>query len=231
LSFAPETVSSVAGGLKSEWFDHRLRVNLAVWDATYDNLQSAQSGLNAGQPLIGVVVVDNGTLKADGVELEVTAMPIDGLTLSGSVGYTTGKLEDPSPLVAQGNPYLWNADPAWVASASAEYATKPIFQEAYLDFRMDGNYTGSYRVIPNPLTPTQDPVFAPYMFNPATWIVNGRVALRDIKVRGVTTEIALWAKNLLDNRNPLYALQFGEIEYNASWQPARTFGIDVDFDF
>jgi iron complex outermembrane receptor protein len=231
LSFSPETVASWEAGLKTEWFERRLRVNLALWQADYDNLQSAQSGTNAGEPAIAVVVVDNGTLKANGVELDIAAKPIDGLTLNGSVGYTRGKLVDPSQEVAQGEPYLWSQDPKWIASMSAEYVTRPLFQDAYAAFRMDANYTGSYRALPDPLTKFENPVFAPYEFNPETWIINGRVSLRDIKMQGVKTEVALWVKNLLDNKNPTYPLLFGTIEHNESWQPARTFGIDVDFDF
>jgi iron complex outermembrane receptor protein len=231
LSFKPETVASWEGGVKSEWFDRRLRANLAIWQAIYHNSQSAQAGTNAGFPNIGVVVVSNGKLSAKGAEFEISAEPVRGLTLNGSVSYTSGKLDNPSPLVAQGHPYLWAADPPWQGNLNGEYDTPPLFQDAYLSARIDAIVTGKFRAIATPLSVAAQPLFAPYEFEPTTWIINGRVALRDIKTGPVTTEVALWVKNLADNKNTDYGFDFGEIGFATSWQHARTFGIDVKMEY
>jgi iron complex outermembrane recepter protein len=45
ISFGPETLRSFEVGMKSEWFDHTLRVNLAAFYQQYNDLQEA---LNAG---------------------------------------------------------------------------------------------------------------------------------------------------------------------------------------
>jgi hypothetical protein len=58
--------------------------------------------------------------------------------------------------------------------------------------------------------------------------VNGRVALRDIDMRGGgKLEVGLWAKNLLNNKDVLYSFNFADILVTQSYQPARTYGLDV----
>ena len=38
--FSPETIQSYEGGLKSDWLNHTLRVNLSLYYYIYDNFQS-----------------------------------------------------------------------------------------------------------------------------------------------------------------------------------------------
>ena len=227
LSFAPETVSSAEAGIKSEWFDRHLMANLSLYTATYDHTQSSQSGFNVGLPF-SVVVIDNGTLQAKGFELELSAAPAKGLTLGASAGYTDAHLDNPNQLAAQGRPYVISAIPKWTGNINAQYDTMPVVGDAYLSFRMDGNYQGKYRVIPYTDVATHDPEFVPYMFNPATWLVNGRVALKNVKVGSASAEVAVWARNLFDNKNPIAELPFASIQIDSSFQPARTFGLDIN---
>jgi iron complex outermembrane receptor protein len=231
FSFEPETVKSAELGAKSEFFDRRLRVNAAVYTATYRHTQSAQSGTNVGQPQLGVVVIDNGTLKSKGVELEVTAAPVRGLTVGGSLGYTDAELKSPNPVVAQGQAYELGGMPKWIGAVNAQYNTDPVMGDAYLSFRADANYQGKFRAIPNPNIETFMPAFAAYEFNPARWIVNARISLRDVKVGQATGEVALWARNLFNNKDATYPLLFGDIQHNASYQPARTYGVDFIVTF
>lgn len=231
LPWAPETVASWEAGIKADLLDRRLRVNLAVYHAKYKHSQSSQSGLNAGHPELPVVIVDNGPIKAKGFELEITAAPVDGLTFGGSVGYTDSKLADPSPLVAQGREYLQSGIPKWTANLNAQYVTQPLFGDASVLFRLDANHTGRYRATPFTDIATAVPVFAPYEYSPSRWILNGRVALRDIEFGRANVEVGLWARNLTNNKDPLYSLVFGDIERDASYQPARTWGVDLIVGF
>jgi iron complex outermembrane receptor protein len=231
FSFAPETVKSAEAGVKSDLLDRRLRINGAIWNATYNHSQSSQSGQNVGQPQLGVVVIDNGTLKAHGLELEVVAAPVQGMTVGGSLGYTTGKLTNPSAIVAQGNPYKLTGSPKWTGNLNGQYVTTPVYGEAVLVFRADANYQGKIRSIPNPLISTQIPVFAPYEFTPGYWLVNGRVALRGFKVGPAEAELALWSRNLFNVKNSVYPIAFGDFEHNSSFVLARTVGVDLNLKY
>jgi len=85
--FQPETVKSLELGAKASLFDHRLRLNLALYRATIDNLQrSATLSDPLGRPYASVFNAAKARVR--GIELEATAVPIDGLTLSGSYGLT-----------------------------------------------------------------------------------------------------------------------------------------------
>jgi iron complex outermembrane receptor protein len=77
----PETVKAWEVGLKSEWLDHRLRVNIAGFDETYKDIQFSTFA-------DGFYVLENAAAaKVDGVDFELTAVPMDKLrvTLSGEL--------------------------------------------------------------------------------------------------------------------------------------------------
>ncbi|MBU6266690.1 MAG: TonB-dependent receptor [Sphingomonadales bacterium] len=238
LSFAPETVSSWEAGLKSEWFDRHLRFNAALFQATYKHAQSAQSGANVivnGQSLssYGVVVVDNGTIKAKGVELELAASPVTGLSFGASFSYTDVKWLSPSPYTTSNglHPAAPSGIPAYTGGVNAQYVTPALVGGTTALFRIDGIYQGKYRNSPLTDLGTTSPAFAPYLYTPARWIWNGRVALRDIPVGPLKGEIAIWGRNLANNRDPNYVLIFGTIQADASYQRARTWGADFSVQF
>ena len=237
ISFQPETVKSAEIGVKSEIFDRRLRINVALFDAVYNHSQSAQSGsvviLNGvPQTALGTVVIDNGTLKSRGFEMEATAAPIEGVTFGGSVGYASHKLTNPNPLVTGGQPFELVGVPNWVGALYGQYRSPPVLGNANLFIRLDANYQGKFRAIPQPNIGNLIPSFAPYEFTPARWIMNGRVALQRIEIGSLATgELAVWARNLTNNKDPLYTLKFGNFELNSSYQPARTIGADFTINF
>ncbi len=75
LSFDPETLWSYEAGVKTDWLDRRLRVNLTGFTYDYRDLQ-VQSLLAPG-----VVAIGNATsAKVKGLELETVAKPFAGFT-------------------------------------------------------------------------------------------------------------------------------------------------------
>ncbi len=235
ITFAPETVSAFEAGIKSEWLDRRLRLNLTAWHAKYQHSQAANSGSAIGQPQLSVVVIDNGPLTAWGLEFEAVVKPTDGLTFSGNLGYTAKHtLSDPNPIynVVQRQNYKHGGIPTLVGSASAQYETPPLFGDSTMVFRFDATYQSKFRAFSDdnidvPGTPTYVAAFAPYEFNPGRWLVNGRIALRDIEVGGAKAEIGLWGRNLSDVKKPMFPFPFGNILFTNSYQEARTLGVDV----
>jgi iron complex outermembrane recepter protein len=69
IPFEPEHVNAYEVGLKSEWWDRRVLVNLAVFRADYTNLQVA-SNLVTGTGTVISVVKNAATSVSQGVELE-----------------------------------------------------------------------------------------------------------------------------------------------------------------
>ncbi|WP_337188039.1 TonB-dependent receptor [Phenylobacterium sp.] len=90
LPFAPEEVISYEGGLKTEFFDHRLRANLAAFYNDYKDLQvsffdPAYVGSRRGNA---------GQATSYGVELETEAQPTSALNLQFSIGYLFAEYDE-----------------------------------------------------------------------------------------------------------------------------------------
>ncbi|MCB2048258.1 MAG: TonB-dependent receptor [Novosphingobium sp.] len=230
IVFKPETVKSWEAGIKSEFLDRKVRLNLSVYDAVYGDPQAAISASALATPRfdINLAVINNGKLKAKGVELDLNVAPAEGLTFGGTMGYTDVKLIDPAPEFAGGKTLKQAGIAKWLGSGYVSYITPPLFDEATMMFRLDATYQSRTRIINDVNYATNVPAFAPYAFAPTKTIVNGRVALRDIDMNGgANLEIGLWARNLFDSKKPLYAFQFGTFFFTASYEQARTYGLDV----
>lgn len=237
VAFLPETARSWELGAKTELFDRRLRANLALFDVKYLNVQSSQSGRNVGRPDLSTVVITGFDMHAKGFELELTAAPAEGLTLSGSLGYTEQELSKVAPLmlasVAGNTPattFLPSGVPKWTYSLSAQYETQPLMGDMTAMFRVDANGRGKVRMESNPKRPLEIPGYQIMEFQPAQMIINARVALRHIAVGPLEAELALWSRNLTNDRSIQYPLTT-VVEAASSFQQARTFGVDLALKF
>ncbi len=71
LIFDPENVSAYEVGLKTEWFDHRLRVNAAAFLTNWDQIQLQLTGCSAGCPTTSPFYYGNGgDARIKGFEVE-----------------------------------------------------------------------------------------------------------------------------------------------------------------
>jgi iron complex outermembrane receptor protein len=204
-------------------------MNLALFDVKYEHLQSAQSGRNVGYPSLSTVVIDQGGGKAKGFEWESTVLPLRGLTLGASLGYTDFKFTSMNPILGTLATYLPGFRPKWTSTLSGQYETEPVFGEARVRLRADANYHSKQRM-DSAATPFA-PAFAPVQFSPATWIVNGRVGLEGIRAAGGDAEVAVWVRNLTNDKSPAYATVLGNYVASASFTPARTYGVDLILNF
>ncbi|RYG32060.1 MAG: TonB-dependent receptor, partial [Burkholderiales bacterium] len=244
LDFAPETAKSWEGGVKAELLNRKLRANLAIYHASYKNYQSAQGATGfedyileqTGNPAIvngiGTFVVSQGGVKAKGFELDITAAPADGLTLGGGVGYskTTFNNVNPALVANSGGAYLPTLRPDWTANAFAQYDTQPLIGEAYLSFRADGVWQSDINFADNPGRAIYQ--VAPALLGQSAYLlVNGRVALRDLDLGGVKTQVAVWGKNLTNERAITFALNLSDIFGAANYIPARAYGMDLTIEF
>lgn len=85
LYFGPETATSEEIGIKSEWFDRRLRLNLAGFHTIYDNIQlNSQIGISP-------TIVNAGNARMWGGEAEAEALIGNGWSFTSSLGYTDAK--------------------------------------------------------------------------------------------------------------------------------------------
>jgi iron complex outermembrane recepter protein len=105
-SYAPDTLTNNEIGLKTDWFDHRLQFNASVYDMLWKNAQfvffDPTDGFGSSN-----FVTNGPNYRIKGVEIQLIARPIDGLTLQGSSSWNSSEQESAVCLVAN-NPALSN---------------------------------------------------------------------------------------------------------------------------
>jgi len=85
LPYNQENVTTYEIGLKTDWLEHRLRLNGTVFYNAYTGLQETASVPN-GSILVSARANANRA-HTEGAEFESVATPVDGLTLNGNVSY------------------------------------------------------------------------------------------------------------------------------------------------
>jgi len=227
VEFKPETVKSYEIGLKSEFLDRRMRVNIAVFQADRKNLQVSGYLPEVG----GNVLVNSGSARNRGFELETTFVPVDGLTLTGNYGFTDTKMSSG----------VRSYQPRHSGYLAADYAMAEFGNGIKPSFRIDAQYIGKHYRLLCPYGSTTSEAAgctnlasANYTIDkaliiPATWQIGARFALADIPVGPVKAKVSLWGKNLNNSKKFEYLFQAGGVI--GTFQVPRTYGVDVGIEF
>jgi iron complex outermembrane receptor protein len=230
-AFKPETLDAYELGLKSDWFDRMLQVNLDGFHYNYQNLQVRQ-----GVPTGGVSIANVAGARVQGVELETLAAPADGLTFGFNATYldaefTKGSLQR-VPLTATfkfganlplqtvniaGN--ALSRAPKWQLGGTAGYET-PISDALKIGFGGDIRYqTNEF------FSETQQTVNT---FESGAWTeVDVHASLG--KIDGAWN-VTLYGNNIFNNRHLTQVTPLSSFPYGTINNPA-TAGIRVDTNF
>lgn len=211
-----EIVTAYELGIKTALFDRALQFNASTFYYDYKNQQFIDVDPNTGaQPLVNLP-----KSRIFGAEIELTARPVDGLTITGGAGLLDTKVKEGSlgGVDIRGNSIV-NAPP-FTATMALDW---DIIDAAWgtLSLRLDGNYSGKrYFDLQNRPSTTQKPYA----------IANARVGWKSSNDR---LGIDLWVRNIT---NTFYANDkidvrsgFGFV-YNRIGEP-RTYGITLDASF
>ncbi|MFB0874848.1 TonB-dependent receptor [Sphingobium sp. sgz301303] len=141
LPFQPEVVYSYEGGVKSELFNRRLRINLAAYYTHTKDAQRSTAVVGANNT-IATVISNAGVVDVYGAELDATALLGHGFQISATAGYTKPKYvsfidyngvdrsHEPFPLT-----------PRWTATVSPQWSGD--IGENKLSLRADFAYQSS----------------------------------------------------------------------------------------
>ena len=199
-AFGPEDIKSYEIGLKSDFWDHRARFNLAGYIMDRKN---SQVDISSIQPFNGsnfnnlVTINAPGITKIRGIEADLTVNPVQGLQLGASYAYTYTRIPPVLITATAGgttSSVLQNFyivfTPRNAASGTVDYQVPVGEGDTKLRVHFDGNYAQSTQSFDQ---------FA--IHNDASLIFNGRIALTDIRVgSGQSVELALWGRNLFDEQ-------------------------------
>ncbi len=224
-AFDAENVSTIEFGAKSEFFNNRLRANLAIFSTDYEDIQvdfSASNLLNSNRGTLETVN-GNGKGKIEGVEIDLNARLTDALSASLSYAYTNGDF----PKAA--NPFNNNAltnlfmvfTPENALSVSLDYERDlPV---GNFIAHLDANAADGYR-----------PSSSEDVFTDDSFVVNARVAVSEIKLNDKANgTIALWSRNLLNEEHKYYVSRgsFAFIGAFGMFNEPRTWGIDFNVKY
>ncbi|WP_343699793.1 TonB-dependent receptor [Caulobacter sp.] len=90
LGYQPDSLWNYEGGIKSQWFDRRLTLNAALYQIDWSNMQISATSANGAFSYL----TNAGKAKIKGFEIEATARPITGLTISGTAAIVDAKLTE-----------------------------------------------------------------------------------------------------------------------------------------
>lgn len=85
--FFPEKVWSYEGGIKSEWLDSRLRLNVNLFHMDVKQFQAPASFVAPGATAPSFITQNDADLRNQGVEVEAQALVAEGLNVFATLGY------------------------------------------------------------------------------------------------------------------------------------------------
>ena len=235
--FGPEYLDSFEVGFKTIALDQRLTVNLSLFTGDYDDIQVATL-INAGDPDgdevpdLQRVILNAASATNRGVELEVLALPFEGLQITGSVGYLDARynefdgISDRTGLAIDRAGQRLTDVPELQTFVSAQYSMPIAFEgpswlQGWLTPRLEWFYSSS-TLYAGPEIPEAT--------QPGYNLLNARLSY---DFADDHAQIALWSKNLTNQEyfthvNPL-ASSFGTtVRYYA---PPRLWGGELSYRF
>jgi outer membrane protein OmpA-like peptidoglycan-associated protein len=242
--FGPEKMLQYELGFKSQWFNNRLRLNADGFFSDYKDLQV--SVFRASQEFGSLSLIENaGAAEIWGSEVELTAVPVRGVEVTASYGFTSPKYTEffdqkvdasNHPIFdVNGKPVLenvakhrsFNYVPEHQAMLGLAYTAPPTSSgvfSAHLDAYWQDKIVFA---IPNETLGAQADSVPNYA------VVNGRLRFADIPLAKGSLDLGVFARNLFDKKYRNFGIDFGSALGFAidTYGPPRTFGIEMAYNF
>ena len=147
--YEPDILTTYEVGAKSQWFDGLLTANIAVFRNEWKDLQVKtydQDAPTYGEPSVvlgGTPFVNAGKAFSQGVELQLTASPLEGLSIGLNVFAAEGEITegDPAQTVPDGTEMPQLADLSYSAFVRYKASQWPVFGFVP-SVQLDGQSTG-----------------------------------------------------------------------------------------
>jgi iron complex outermembrane recepter protein len=223
--FRPEYVASTELGIKSQWFQRRLRFNATVF---HSDLTDMQTNFLIQGSITDTKSRNVGKARMRGVELESTLAATRGLFLSLSYAHLDADVIEVLDIngVNQASLYPFPSAPPHSGVAAVDWTFaqwRDIDLRAYVSYhyigKRDGVVIAEERRDLTALFPTR--------------LVNARLIARGLQLgeRG-SVELALWGKNLMDEEYAVFAIDnTPQADRSVLWGDPRTLGLDAVYRF
>jgi iron complex outermembrane receptor protein len=218
--FFPEHVDAYETGLKTEFLDHRLRLNTSVFYYRYTDLQVAVI-------LGGNQLFENAAAARNyGLDGSLDFAATERLTLSAGLGLLSAKYTNyPN---ATGYSALGVAFPIPNAKGDELPYAPPVTGSLSADYRLPTTI-GAFKGTAN-LSYNDRSFVSPDMglVRPTYWLLNSTIEYRPAADK--TFAVRLWGKNLTNSISYVFAAESTTGWYSSD-APPRTYGLSFEKDF
>lgn len=251
----PEELTNYEVGLKSYLFDHQVQLNLAAFHSDYQDIQYL---LPLPPPTFNGTAQNIGSATIQGVELDLTLMPIRNLTLRLNGSYLHWNVDEfavqPNTVfdssAGSGSPYVVGQNingvgailyaPKYSFNVDADYTLLEFASgdlSAYLNYRWTDRFYGD--PVAGEDTPGRDfSSWSPY------GVLDGRITMTMALAHGGQAKVSLWGKNLAQREYAAFILAngpgisefangapVGYASQSVAWAAPRSYGIQLQYEF
>ena len=213
----PETLYAYEVGIKSELFEHRLRLNADAFHYSISNLQLVR--IVSG----GTKLLNAASAEIDGIEMDLTAKPLDHLSVSGGLSYDYGHYSSfpnaPDYFVPTQTFDATGAQTIRTPRFSSHVTVDYIITEPFGDFDVNASLA---HMSPFNWTPDGS------LKQPLTNIVNASVSWTD---PSGSYDVRLWGNNIFGDKYYSYGSETAGFGEQFSPAPPATFGITLGYHF
>ncbi|MCW3834522.1 TonB-dependent receptor [Sphingomonas canadensis] len=218
--FGPEYLWSYEAGVKTSWLDRRLQANITLFYYDYTDLQ-VNFFIVPGQTDIRNAA--NASIK--GLELELRATPVDGLTLEGNLSLLDGVYKDFTSAPRRNTSLSFDAS-GQDLSATPNYTLNLAAEKSFTmasgwrpSIRVEGSWNGRRYFTPeNTLLESQKPYF----------LLNGSLV---VAAPGDRLSVSLWGRNLTNTEYVTGTASFAAARVAGRVGNPRTFGVRIGYKF
>ncbi|WP_295877684.1 TonB-dependent receptor [uncultured Zhongshania sp.] len=235
-SFEEEVIEQLEVGVKSDWWDRRLRVNAGLYTYVYDELQTSSLESTGGG--VTSTTINAGKAERWGSEVEIAVAAVEDMVVSLSYTYINGDFEefpdtcannqciDGSAAAKRGN------SPSNKVTASMDY-TFAHTGIGNFNLFVDANWQDTWEQVSlSPSILGGTPILYTNSSMDARTIINTRLSLSEIPVETGDLMVSLWVNNLTDDDYPSYGVNFQGLGLiTEQYGAPRTFGMEVRYSY
>ncbi|RLQ21358.1 TonB-dependent receptor [Seongchinamella sediminis] len=242
--FDEETIEQWEIGLKSDWWDNRLRINGAIYTYVYEDLQVSQIKASATGAQTSLTS-NAGEADRWGGEIEITVVPFENMIASLGYSYVHGDFEefpDTCTFNPDGSPIacldgakaaLRGTSPSNQLNVSLDYTFAYTSYGEITGF-LQANWADEWAESALWTGAVGDtPVNYPHQMMDQRTLVTARLSLEQIPVGDGMMRVSLWGNNLLDDDYPTFSINFGGALglITEQYGEPRTYGLELNYEY
>ncbi|MBV6423921.1 MAG: Pesticin receptor [Steroidobacteraceae bacterium] len=232
--FQPERATSYEAGIKAQFREGKIQLNAGAFHTSYRDLQiTTITGASTSGGVSGGTYSANATFR--GGEIELGALPLDGLKFAVNVGYvdpTYERIIFPAPVTGIPTNYADSSRFPYVPklNGSVDASYEMPIAGGRLIASVNYTYVGK-RYFHISSIPGQNP-FNNTIASQGQGILNGRLSIADINMGNAAAEVSIWSNNIANKFYRTNGIDYGALGFaGATYSEPRSIGVDLKVTF